>query len=558
MFISLNKKIVYTISLFFLLTSIIFLYSFYIVYGNKIQEEQETNIKRNQQYIALFMENISLSKELQKIIDTNKNIHIDANVRQHLLTSSSEESQITELSREQMRVQEMQEAYNARYNSIQEGIKIVFLSALLIALSIILLWAIIRRWILYPISKLTNVSNEVAQGHLNARAEIEKSPIFHDELDNLTSTFNQMLDKLEQVIAEVKEKEAFMQSLIDSIPDGIRVIDDNYNIVITNKAYNQQIINSKKCAGAKCYKVSQKLDTPCPADTFLCPLHEILNNKAKNIKVVQQFASNPGRHLSINAAPLIISKNERYIVESIRDLSEDINFSHQQKLSSLGFLASSVAHEMKNNLGAIRIIIERLLNKYYADKPADNEQKKHLELIYTQLVDSINVPERLLKLSRSTDINEDELIDCASSISDVISLLDFEAKSRGAVIDFQTSAPNLCIRGAEANFKMVIVNLMLNALNALKDNGHLQIDIRPKGSKHILITVADNGIGIEADKLHRIFEPFYSNGKNSQSKGTGLGLSIVKSIMNKFNAKIEVESTPGKGTVFTLIFPAAK
>lgn len=94
-----------------------------------------------------------------------------------------------------------------------------------------------------------------------------------------------------------------------------------------------------------------------------------------NVKVIQQFANEPGRHLAINAAPLYIDGQKTYIVEAIRDLSEDIRFSHQQKLSSLGFLATSVAHEMKNHLGSIRIIIEGLLTKFH-NAPEDKKRRK--------------------------------------------------------------------------------------------------------------------------------------------------------------------------------------
>lgn len=555
MFVSLNKKIIYTISLFFLLTSLIFIYTFYIVYGNKIQEEQESNIKRNQQYIQLLMENISISKELQAIIIKNKNIHIDPNVR-HKLMADSSEKQINELSREQQRIKEMGRDYDERYNSIQEGIKIVILSTLLITLSIVLLWALIRRWIIVPIDKLTQVSNLVSKGRLSIRVKVEKSPLFEDELNTLTITFNQMLDNLQNVIAEVKNKEAFMQSLIDSIPDGIRVIDKDYNIIISNQAYEKQIGSSKPSKCQKCYAASQHISSPCPENLFTCPIREIILNNKNNIKVIQQFKNHPNQHLAINAAPLYISNNEKYVVESIRDLSEDIDFSHQQKLSSIGFLATSVAHEMKNNLGAIRIIMEHLLDKFHSDAEDTSEEKKHLLMIYKQLVESINVPERLLKLAQ-TDNDDQDVINCCDAITDVISLLDFEAKSKGSIIELKCDSPSLTLKGSAADFKMVITNLILNALRAMHQNGHLQIELSMKNNE-IDIKVIDNGIGIEKDKIHRIFEPFYSDRQNATNKGTGLGLAIVKSIIEKFNGKISVKSTPNVGTIFTIKLPLTK
>lgn len=104
------------------------------------------------------------------------------------------------------------------------------------------------RWILVPLNKISAVSQKVSEGNLNVRIEREHMPKFTDELDYLIITFNQMLDNLQNVISEVKEQEAFLQALIDSIPDGIRVIDENYNIIIANKAYFKQVGTTGKAA----------------------------------------------------------------------------------------------------------------------------------------------------------------------------------------------------------------------------------------------------------------------------------------------------------------------
>ena len=276
-----------------------------------------------------------------------------------------------------------------------------------------------------------------------------------------------------------------------------------------------------------------------------------------NIKVIQQFKNASTRHLSINAAPLISDKG-RYIVESIRDLSDDINFSHQQKLSSLGFLSTSIAHEMKNHLGALRIIIERLLEKFRVCKPENNETFKHLELIYKELVDCIAVPERLLKLSH-TNPNDTQNIDCRSALEDVIGLLDFEAKSKGISISLETAAPNLTILGNAADFKMVAINLILNAIKAMDNGGNMEIKVSQDKKDRVVISFKDNGSGIPKENINRIFEPFFSDsGNGERTKGTGLGLAISKSIVEKFGGNISVTSTLGKGSCFTLSFPSIK
>lgn len=553
MFFSLNKKFIYTIAVFFLFTAVIFVYTFYIVYGNKIQEEQKSTILRNQQYLELLYENINLRKDIHKIVTAgHKNLISRENLAyaegKHELQEKQEE-----LSREQQRTAQIVQNYDERYQAISEGIRIAMASSLLIILSMFLIWYLMQRWVLTPINNLAAVSRLVSSGNYSSRVKLTGRHVFLDELDDLSKTFNQMLDNIENSIRQIKNQETFLQSIIDGIPDGIRVIDSEGNIVVANKEYYRQIGSETNCIGQKCYLSSQNRSTLCSKSMFTCPLHEIMNNGVGNVKVIQQFCGFPNRHLAINAAPLFIDGKKMYIVEAIRDLSEDIRFSHQQKLSSLGFLATSVAHEMKNHLGSIRMIIEGLLDKFYKDKPENTEEKKFLTLINDELNVCVNVPERLLKLAQFSS-DEHQSIDCISGIKDVLALLDYEAKRNGVNIDFRWAPEPIYITGSEGDFKMALINLVQNAFKAMPNGGNLKIEIS-QNRKIVEIKICDNGIGIPSDKLNRIFEPFYSEGSNSRSRGTGLGLSIVKSIIENFNATISVTSEEKIGTCFTLNFP---
>lgn len=376
MFFSLNKKFIYTIAIFFIFTAVLFVYTFYIVYGSKIQEEQKSTILRNQQYLELLYENINLRKDLSRLIRAgHEDLFSKENLNVIRGNNNLEEKQ-AELSREQQRTAQIVQNYDERYQAITEGIRLVMASSFLIILSMLLIWYLMQRLVLAPINKLAAVSRLVSSGNYDSRVNMNDRRLFQDELDDLSHTFNQMLDNIQSSIRQIKNQETFLQSIIDGIPDGIRVIDKDGNIVIANKEYYRQIGSSQNCIGQKCFASSQIRNGFCPPSTFTCPLREIMNKDAANVKVIQQFANEPGRHLAINAAPLYIDGRKTYIVEAIRDLSEDIRFSHQQKLSSLGFLATSVAHEMKNHLGSIRIIIEGLLTKFH-NAPEDRSEEKN-------------------------------------------------------------------------------------------------------------------------------------------------------------------------------------
>lgn len=505
MFVSLNRKIIYSIVALFLITSLIFVYTFYIIYGNKIQEDQRYSIQRNQQYIDLLFKNIVVSKEFRHVLENNPHIVIPDYVSNYLASGVNAENRLT---LEQRQIQEINKSYEDRYAAIPESLRILGISSILLILSIIFLGYLISRWILTPLNRISTVSSQVADGRLNIRIKSEKTPIFKDELDNLTDTFNQMLDKLENYLSEIKEKETFLQALIDNVPDGIRVTDTAGNLIVANKAYHKQ-------------------------------------------------KADKSAFISVNSAPLQIGHREPLTVESLHDLSADINFSHRQKLSSLGFLSTSIAHEMKNNLGALRIILERIISKYYENLPETDEAKKHLNLVYNQLISCIDLPERLLKLTRSSS-ETSQTVCCKSCMRDVIAMMDFEAKSKGMTINLDCEDETLAFKGNEADFKMIALNLILNALNAMTAGGHLNIKIFRPSPRKVNISFCDTGCGIAPEKLEQIFEPFYTASESRSAQGNGLGLPIVKSLATKYKGTINVISTPGCGSEFTLSFPAIK
>lgn len=132
-------------------------------------------------------------------------------------------------------------------------------------------------------------------------------------------------------------------------------------------------------------------------------------------------------------------------------------------------------------------------------------------MIYNQIVSSIEIPERLLKLAHySTD--EQEVFDIRPSIEEVLSLLDYEAKRNGVMVETDFNSAENNILGSEADFKMIILNLSQNALKAMPSGGTLSIKTS-KDKNSVAVEVKDTGVGIAKDKFQHIFEPFYSEGR---------------------------------------------
>ncbi len=541
MFLSLNKKFFSIIFAFFILSASIFLLVLDGTVGEKMRTDYNNIMKRNQYVIALLNENIILRKKIEQL---EPNAFISN-------TKSLSEKQ-EELSKERQLNEELNKNYNDKNATLIEILKIIGLGALLTFLSLIVFGLLLRFWVITPVDKLTILSIAVANGDFSNRLKLKKGK-FTDEFDTLSSTINFMLDSIEEQIKEIKEKELYLQNLIDAIPDAVRIIDEDYNITLSNKTYNEQIrqkvfFKSDKCYGSYCNNAS----APCNNSQYICPLKELKKSKSSSLKLIHSVNNKP---LSINSARINI--NGKYsIVESIRDLSENINYSHQQKISSLGFLATSIAHEMKNNLGAINMILDGLLQKYFNNEDPENEKKQYLEMISSQIKECIKVPERLLKISRNTEQSETTFY-ITSSISDILSLLDYEIKSKGIILTKNFSNTKETIYGNETDFKMIILNLVQNAINAMPNGGELEIKTNTN-KEDILISIKDNGCGIPQKDIKHIFEPFYSTSNFPDKKGTGLGLAIVKDLILKLNAEIDVNSKENQGSTFQIAIPRQK
>lgn len=162
-----------------------------------------------------------------------------------------------QISLERKRADETLKNYDDRYQALAESFKIVLISAVLFFFALLALWILIRIWVLKPIDKLSKVSRLVLAGNYASRLQLPPDQLFSDEFDNLMHTFNSMLDNIENGIREIRKTESFLQSLIDSIPDGIRVLDEQGNIIIANKEYYRQINSNENCIGRKCYESSQ-------------------------------------------------------------------------------------------------------------------------------------------------------------------------------------------------------------------------------------------------------------------------------------------------------------
>lgn len=237
-----------------------------------------------------------------------------------------------------------------------------------------------------------------------------------------------------------------------------------------------------------------------------------------------------------------------------------------QKMEALGTLAGGVAHDLNNILGGIVSYPDHLLHMVPADSPLRNP----LLTIKTSGERAAAVVQDLLTLARRGVANKSVLNinRVVLDVSQSPEIAKLKRQNPSICFDLNLDPSLLNIEGSYIHLMKTILNLMTNAVEAMTGEGTISITTGNKSIVHttpgfnmledgdyVVITVRDTGKGISQEDLGRIFEPFYTNKKMGQS-GTGLGLAVVWGTVKDHNGHIDVKSSEGKGTVFTLYFPA--
>jgi two-component system, NtrC family, sensor kinase len=246
--------------------------------------------------------------------------------------------------------------------------------------------------------------------------------------------------------------------------------------------------------------------------------------------------------------------------EMYRDLAHQVNERSRQlvrseRLASVGFLAAGVAHEINNPLASIAFCSEALESRIaetVARNPQDGEViTKYLKMIQQEAFRCKAITQRLLEFSRSGERRR-EPTDLAELIQSVLDVVQHLQNSKGKRIIFEPSGQIEAWINAQ-EVKSVVLNLVVNALDSMDENGKLSITLRQRDRMAEMI-FADSGCGMSGEVLENIFEPFFTRSRTG--KGTGLGLSISHRVITQHGGEIEAASAgPNQGSTFTVRLP---
>ena len=355
---------------------------------------------------------------------------------------------------------------------------------------------------------------------------------------------------LEQKAAQIERLKEFHENTIESLNIGVLTVDLEDCV----ESWNPQMV---RLFGIPRHEaIGKALSEILPSD-FIAEMDSRAGDDRVHSIYKFSLFSRTGQRYVVNAsfAPLVGKNGERLgRLILLDDITERIRLEEQmlqnEKLTSLGLLAAGVAHEVNTPLAVISNYIQMLGKQI----PGDDPRQKTIDKIVKQTFRASEIVNNLLNFSRTggaqfIPVNLNTVLD------ETLSLVQHPFKTARVTVirNFTEDLPP--VHGSTTRLQQVFLNLFMNARDAMPSGGMLEIRTTANNGS-VEVEVTDTGVGIHPDNLHRIFDPFFTT--KSSARGTGLGLSVSYGIVKEHAGRLEVRSTPGKGTSFRLEFPAAR
>jgi len=356
--------------------------------------------------------------------------------------------------------------------------------------------------------------------------------------------------QLEQASTEIADLQALNQHVIDSLPSGLATTDAGQRILTFNRG--AESITGVPCRSAVGRALDEVLQLPAPVMESI--QNDLLAKGARRHEFRYRTADGRGdleigltaTHLETpgGRAGLLFTFQD---VTAIKKLERDAAI--QQRLAAVGEMAAGIAHEIRNPLasmsGSIQILRQEL--------PLSSEQEQLMDIVLRES-ERLNTTIRSFLAYARPQRFQIERFDVRRALNDAALLLRNSSEVHdGHEIVVDVPASELWYEADEGQIKQIVWNLATNGLRAMPDGGQLRLigRIEP-ASEGVVLTVRDQGVGIPAEELDALFQPFHG----SFPKGSGLGLAIVHRIVTDYSGEIQVSSQPGAGTSVSVRLPA--
>ena len=369
--------------------------------------------------------------------------------------------------------------------------------------------------------------------------------------------------EVERRTAESEAQKRFIEAIVDSLPLSLYAIDREYRVVAWNR--NRELGELGIPRGSVLGKNVFEVLTRQPRDVLEEEFARVFES-GEIERIEQETASAKGdiRHWVISKIPMWADNTGQ--VSHVITVGEEITdrveanraIARAEKLAAVGRLAAGVVHEINNPLATISACAESLEARVnegeFAGSPGLEDLREYLGIIRSEAFRCKSITMGLLDFSR-TRTADHVTINLSDVIQSAVRLLSHQ--KRHAAIDFKVDVATdlLPVSGDPGQLQQVVIALATNALDAMGESGVLTITGRNDDQK-VVMEVSDTGVGIPPENLAKIFEPFFTT--KEIGRGTGLGLAVCYGILTEHGGTLDVQSTVGTGTTFTITLSAVK
>lgn len=412
---------------------------------------------------------------------------------------------------------------------------------------------VVRLFVMRRLHDFETAARQIAAGDLGRRVPEEGS----DTVAWLAREFNTMADSLSGLLGEVRSQRERLETVMNSIDDGIVVLDSDRKVIAANEAFLRRTGRYRSAVvGSSCLDVVQGA-----CDAGDCPSLGCLKTGGRQVRIHERrTVRGEVAWEEVHASPIRgPSGDVVYVVEVWRDISDrraaEAQLAESHRLASLGILAAGFSHELNTPLATTLACVEGILRDARSEEcqggPGWTRVGKSAAIAREQLLRCRGVTQNFLRLSGGKG-SPGDLVEVEPTLAAVARLAEPTARAHGVTIDVAPVVSEPRVRVNEAGLQHVLLNLVLNAIQACANKGKVQLGAL--AGDPVRIRVVDDGCGISPEDQARIFEPFFS----MKEKGTGLGLFLSLNFVRRWDGGIRVESQPGRGSTFEVTFPAVE
>jgi two-component system, OmpR family, phosphate regulon sensor histidine kinase PhoR len=366
-----------------------------------------------------------------------------------------------------------------------------------------------------------------------------------DELGTLARSLDRAAGQHRELVERLSLESARREAILSSMVEGVLAVDSKLRVIFCNQSF------------ARAAGVSGPITERLPL-LELVRDPELLDTLTQVLVTGQpakrrlELSTVSGKIFEVQVAPLTATSN-RGAIAILHDVSDLERLERVRK----DFVAN-VSHELRTPLTAIRGYAETLLDGALDDQ---ENNRRFLDVIRAHAIRLNNIASDLLTLSElesGKPLAEPERVSLIAALQSALHTVEAEARIREVKIHLGTLQETFLV-GDRMRLEQALINLLDNAIKFNRPGGDVFVAAGPGEGGKVRISVSDNGVGIQSEDLSRIFERFYraDKARSREMGGTGLGLAIVKHIVERMHGSVQVESTLGEGSTFTLTFPAA-